>query len=116
VRLPVAVLLALAVATVAGAQPASERFIGTVQWIAGERMALALDNGSSVPIDLPYEAYLDLKPDDDVGMAGAPLAVIDCFGILDDARIRRYFELGCEVKGLGRGHIQRLKTEIREGR
>jgi len=23
--------------------------------------------------------------------------------------IRRYFELGCEVKGLGRGHINRLK-------
>jgi hypothetical protein len=30
------------------------------------------------------------------------LTMIDCFGILDDAKIRRYFELGCEVKGLGR--------------
>jgi len=49
-------------------------------------------------------------------MAGAPLAVIDCFGILDDASIRRYFDLGCEVKALGRGHIQRLKTEQREAR
>ena len=42
------------------------------------------------------------------------LAVIDCFGILDDARIRRYFELGCEVKGLGRGHIQRIKESVRK--
>jgi hypothetical protein len=44
--------------------------------------------------------------------AGAPLAVIDCFGILDDDRIRRYFELGCEVKGLGRGHLARMKKEV----
>ncbi len=76
----------------------------------------ALHGAEAVILAVPHEPYLDLKPDDVVGMAGAPLAVIDCFGILDDARIRRYFELGCEVKGLGRGHIQRLKTELREGR
>ena len=69
-----------------------------------------------VILAVPHEPYLRLKPEDVVGMAGAPLAVIDCFGILDDAAIRRYFELGCEVKGLGRGHIQRLKTEQREAR
>jgi|GEM_PF-4821193 len=43
------------------------------------------------------------------------LAVIDCFGILDDAKIRRYFELGCEVKGLGRSHVKRIKDSVREG-
>jgi hypothetical protein len=46
-------------------------------------------------------------------MVGKPFAIIDCFGILDDQKIRRYFELGCEVKGLGRGHIQRIKEEVR---
>jgi hypothetical protein len=30
-----------------------------------------------------------------------------------DSKIRRYFELGCEVKGLGRGHIQRIKEDVR---
>jgi len=49
-----------------------------------------------------------------IAWAGAPLAVIDCFGILSDAQIRRYFELGCEVKALGRGHIQRIKEEVRQ--
>ena len=44
--------------------------------------------------------------------AGGKLAVVDCFGILDDTKIRRYFELGCEVKGLGRGHLARLKKEV----
>ena len=48
-----------------------------------------------------------------VRWAGGPIAVIDCFGILTDDDIRRYFELGCEVKGLGRGHIQRIKEEVR---
>ena len=46
-------------------------------------------------------------------MIGRPVAVIDCFGILDDANIRRYFELGCEVKGLGRGHVKRIKDSVR---
>ena len=41
------------------------------------------------------------------------MAVIDCFGILDDAKIKRYFELGCEVKGLGRGHVKRIKDQVR---
>ena len=66
-RLAVAVLLTLAVAAVADAQPASERFIGTVQWIGGERMALALDSGSSVPVDLTRADqgdYQSLAPGD----------------------------------------------------
>ncbi len=61
-----------------------------------------------------HKQYLNLDPDEVVKMAGAPIAVIDCFGILDDATIRRYFELGCEVKGLGRGHVSRIKREVRE--
>jgi hypothetical protein len=46
-------------------------------------------------------------------MIGRPAAIIDCFGLLDDTKIRRYLELGCEVKGLGRGHIKRLKEKSR---
>ncbi len=63
---------------------------------------------------VPHEPYLALEPDDVVAWAGEPLAVIDCFGILPDEKIRRYFELGCEVKALGRGHIQRIKKEVKE--
>jgi UDP-N-acetyl-D-glucosamine dehydrogenase len=63
---------------------------------------------------VPHSPYLKLDPDQIVNWAGAPLAVIDCYGILDDDKIRRYFELGCEVKALGRGHIQRIKEEVRK--
>ena len=67
-------------------------------------------NGAEVMIlAVPHTPYLTLSPDDVVEWAGQPLAVIDCFGILSDEHIQRYFELGCEVKALGRGHIQRIK-------
>ena len=62
---------------------------------------------------MPHEQYLHLDPAQVVRWAGSPLAVIDCFGILSDDVIRRYFELGCEVKALGRGHIQRIKEQVR---
>ena len=61
-----------------------------------------------------HQPYLTLDPDEVVNQAGGPIAVIDCFALLDDAKIRRYFELGCEVKGLGRGHVKRIKDQVRE--
>ncbi|MEE9531828.1 MAG: nucleotide sugar dehydrogenase [Syntrophobacteria bacterium] len=74
----------------------------------------ALAGADAVIFAVRHRAYLDLDPDEVVETAGGPLAVIDCFGILDDERIKRYFELGCEVKGLGRGHVKRIKDEVRE--
>ncbi|MBU0740969.1 GDP-mannose dehydrogenase [bacterium] len=75
-------------------------------------LAAALKGAEAVILAVPHEPYLELEPEQVVKMAGGALAVIDCFGILDDDRIRRYFELGCEVKALGRGHIQRIKKEV----
>lgn len=77
-------------------------------------LPLALKGAEAVIFAVPHTAYLNLSPDDIVKWAGQPLAVIDCFGILSDDAIRRYFELGCEVKALGRGHIQRIKSEVRK--
>jgi len=72
-----------------------------------------LKGADAVVLAVRHAEYLGLDPDLVVEMTGAPVAVIDCFGILDDRKIRRFFELGCEVKGLGRGHIQRIKEEVR---
>ncbi len=74
----------------------------------------ALAGADAVIFAVRHRAYLDLDPDEVVETAGGPLAVIDCFGILDDERIKRYFELGCEVKGLGRGHVKRIKDQVRD--
>ena len=70
----------------------------------------------AVILAVRHAPYLALRPEDVVKWAGGPLAVIDCFGILSDDQIRRYFQLGCEVKALGRGHIQRIKEEVRAKR
>lgn len=75
-----------------------------------------LSGADAVVFAVRHEAYLDLEPEWVVKTAGGPVAVIDCFGVLDDARIRRYFELGCEVKGLGRGHVKRIKDQVRAER
>ena len=74
----------------------------------------ALKGVEAVIFAVPHKSYLDLNPDDVVSWAENPLAVIDCFGILPDETIRRYFELGCEVKALGRGHVQRIKKEVQK--
>jgi len=72
-----------------------------------------LNGADAVIFTVRHKHYLNLDPDAVVKSAGGAIAVIDCFGILDDEKIRRYFELGCEVKGLGRGHVKRIKDQVR---
>jgi nucleotide sugar dehydrogenase len=74
----------------------------------------AMKGMEALVLAVRHAPYLKLNPDEVIAWAGSPVAVIDCFGILSDAQIRRYFELGCEVKALGRGHIQRIKEEVRQ--
>ena len=72
-----------------------------------------LEGADAVVLAVRHAPYLALDPDQVTAMTGRPAAIIDCFGILGDDKIRRYFELGCEVKGLGRGHIKRIKDDVR---
>jgi nucleotide sugar dehydrogenase len=80
-----------------------------------KEMKDAIAHAEAVIFAVPHSAYLNLDPALVVKWAGRPLAVVDCFGILSDDQIRKYFQLGCEVKALGRGHIQRIKEEVRKG-
>jgi nucleotide sugar dehydrogenase len=72
----------------------------------------ALAGTQALVLAVRHKQYLDLDADTIVERTGGPVAVIDCFGILDDAKIRRYLELGCEVNGLGRGHIHRIRDAV----
>ena len=72
----------------------------------------AMRDADAIVFAVRHKPYLKLDPDEVIQKTGKPVAVIDCFGILDDSRILRYLELGCEVKGLGRGHVQRIKDEL----
>jgi UDP-N-acetyl-D-mannosaminuronate dehydrogenase len=72
-----------------------------------------LKGSDAVVLAVRHQTYKELKPETVIEMTGRPVAIIDCFCLLSDQDIRRYFELGCEVKGLGRGHIKRIKDEVR---
>jgi UDP-N-acetyl-D-glucosamine dehydrogenase len=76
-------------------------------------LSATLKSVDAVVLAVRHEAYMTLDPDEVIAMTGRPVAVIDCFGILDDEKIKRYFELGCEVKGLGRGHVKRIKDTVK---
>ncbi|MHB1305988.1 MAG: nucleotide sugar dehydrogenase [Limisphaerales bacterium] len=75
-------------------------------------LGAALEGVDVVVLAVRHEQYLKLDPDWVFKKVGRPFVIVDCFCILDDPRIRRYLELGCEVKGMGRGHIKRLKDSI----
>ncbi len=77
-------------------------------------LAKVLKEADAVIFAVRHDPYLKLSADEVVRMVGGPAAIVDCFGVLDDAKIRRYFELGCEVKGLGRGHVKRIKDSVRK--
>jgi len=81
-----------------------------------QNLEKALHGIDAVILAVRHKHYLNLDPDEVVKSASGPVAVIDCFGILDDDKIRRCFELGCEVKGLGRGHVKRIKDQVREAK
>ncbi len=72
----------------------------------------AMKGVDAIVLAVRHTPYLSLDPDRVVKSVGQPFALVDCFCILDDARIGRYLELGCEVKGMGRGHIKRIKDSI----
>jgi len=72
-----------------------------------------LNGVDAVVLAVRHNAYMELTPDEIVEMTGNKAAIIDCFGILDDNQIKKYLEYSWEVKGLGRGHIKRLKDGIK---
>lgn len=74
----------------------------------------AMQGVDAIVLAVRHDPYLKLDPDKVFKSVGHPFALVDCFCVLDDAKIRRYLELGCEVKGMGRGHIKRIKESIGE--
>ena len=93
------------------------RFFRNQQELPGLRvqkdLAASLNGVEAVVFAVRHSSYLDLDPDQVVEWVGSATAVIDCFGILDDARSAG-LRIGVRSKALGRGHIQRIKDEVRK--
>ena len=96
------------------------RFFRNQESLAGihidQDLESALAGVDAVVFAVRHEIYRALQPEQVVKMIGGPAVIIDCFAMFSDDQIRDYFARGCEVKGLGRGHMKRLKEEVREGK
>jgi nucleotide sugar dehydrogenase len=89
---------------------------GLINLNVSKNLPEVIKGAEAMILAIPHKEYQNLNPQEIVSWAGNPIAVIDCFGILSDENIRKYFQLGCEVKALGRGHIQRIKEEVRKSK
>ena len=72
----------------------------------------AMKGVDAIVLAVRHAPYLDLDPDRVFRSVGRPFLIVDCFCILTDDKIERYLSYGCEVKGMGRGHIKRLKDRL----
>jgi len=75
---------------------------------------VAVRDIDALVLAVPHRDYFTgkLEPGATVRRAQRPIAVVDCFGILDDTDIESFMELGCEVRCMGRGHVERLRRSI----
>ena len=55
-----------------------------------------------------HSEYKDLDPETVVEKSGTKPLIIDCSNFLSDEKIKKYLDLGCKVKGIGKGHIKYL--------
>ncbi len=72
----------------------------------------SLKGVDAVILAVRHDAYQELEPEQIIAMVGNPAVIIDCFAMLTDTQIKTFFAAGYEVKGLGRGHMKRLKEEV----
>ena len=56
-----------------------------------------------------HTEYKELAPETVVAKTGTKPLIIDCSNFLPDEKIQKYLELGCKVKGIGKGHIELMK-------
>ena len=69
----------------------------------------ALQEAEVVILAVGHSQYKNLAPKELVDMCGTKPLIIDCSNFIPDEKIKKYLELGCEVKGVGKGHIKFLK-------
>ncbi len=55
-----------------------------------------------------HAEYRRIEPAELVKLCGSKPLIVDCSNFLSDEKIKQYKELGCIVKGVGKGHISAL--------
>ena len=55
-----------------------------------------------------HSEYKNIEPEELVEKCDTKPLIIDCSNFLSDEKIKQYLNLGCKVKGVGKGHIKNL--------
>lgn len=71
-------------------------------------LRLVLSGAEVVIMAVGHSDYKSIEPADLVNKCGTKPLIVDCSNYLSDEKIKQYKELGCKVKGVGKGHIENL--------
>jgi len=69
----------------------------------------SLKDADAVVFAVGHREYAGLDPAEVVKATGKTPAIIDTQNLLTDEELKGYLKLGCEVRGVGKGHIPALK-------
>ncbi len=69
----------------------------------------AVSDADVVVFGVGHSEYKNIEPENLISACGTKPLIIDCSNFLSDEKIKKYLNLGCKVKGVGKGHIESLK-------
>ncbi|MBN1268352.1 MAG: nucleotide sugar dehydrogenase [Kiritimatiellae bacterium] len=75
-------------------------------------LAGVLGGADVVIFAVRHKPYLELDPGEVMKRVGRPALVVDAFNVLDDDKIRAYLKAGWAVRGMGKGHVERLRSSL----
>jgi len=71
-------------------------------------LGLVLKGAEVVIFAVGHSAYKSINPAELLQKCGTKPLIVDCSNFLSDEIIKQYINLGCKVKGVGKGHIKNL--------
>ncbi len=77
-----------------------------------KNLSKTLYDAEIVVFAVGHKPYKALAPEEVVQMCGRKPLIVDCSNFLTDEKILKYLELGCNVIGVGKGHITQLKKNV----
>ena len=73
---------------------------------------VTLQEADIVLFAVGHKIYQNLEPEEVFKACGKSPLIVDCSDFITDEKIMKYLKLGCKVKGVGKGHIEFLKTKV----
>jgi len=73
-----------------------------------KKLKPTVHNADVIVFAVGHTEYKNIEPEDLINMCETKPLIIDCSNFISDEKIKKYLELGCKVKCVGKGHINSL--------